>query len=211
MFLLSVVGADSFGRDGSNFNYPLRIAAHDNMSFGVDALGALTEKLRELVNDTQEKYESFIGDTQLFKQGKIDEKEFFSKIGDYLITFSALNFLAVRVILELKSATEKGTSLKSSTGGTVSTSPPSQAGFGVGGFIGTGGVVGSGPAPQEYTLPTPQSTQHQEPMLRPAGIDVKMTEEPEAGSKKQITKDCIVCGSPIPRQAKFCSRCGNSQ
>ena len=60
---MSVVGADSFGRDGSNFNYPLRIAAHDNMSFGVDALGALTEKLRELVNDTQEKYESFIDDT----------------------------------------------------------------------------------------------------------------------------------------------------
>ena len=30
------------------------------MSFGVDALGALTEKLRQLVNDTQEKYETFL-------------------------------------------------------------------------------------------------------------------------------------------------------
>ncbi|HYZ94185.1 MAG TPA: hypothetical protein VE566_00325, partial [Nitrososphaeraceae archaeon] len=146
------------------------------MSFGVDALGALTEKLRQLVNDTQEKYESFIDDTQLFKQGKIDEKDFFTKIGEYLITFSALNFLAVRVILELKSATEKGTSLKSSTGGTVSANPPSQAGFGVGGFVGSGGMVGSGPAPQEYSLPAPQPTEHEAPMLRPASIDVKMTE-----------------------------------
>jgi hypothetical protein len=181
------------------------------MSFGVDALGALTEKLRQLVNDTQEKYESFIDDTQLFKQGKIDEKDFFTKIGEYLITFSALNFLAVRVILELKSATEKGTSLKSSTGGAVSANPPSQAGFGVGGFVGSGGMVGSGPAPQEYSLPAPQSAEHEAPVLRPASIDVKMTEGAETGSKKKATKNCIVCGSTIPSQAKFCSRCGNSQ
>ena len=52
---------------------------------------------------------------KLYKQGKINEKEFFGKIGEYLITFSALNFLAIRVILELKSAYDKGTSLKSST------------------------------------------------------------------------------------------------
>jgi ribosomal protein L40E len=179
------------------------------MSFGVDALGALTEKLRQLVNDTQEKYESFIDDTQLFKQGKINEKEFFTKIGDYLITFSALNFLAVRVILELKSATERGTSLKSSTGGTVSMNPPSQAGFGVGGFVGTGGTVGPGSAPGE---PTPsQSTRDEAPLLRPASIDIKMAERADSQPKKQETKSCIVCGSTIPSRAKFCSKCGNSQ
>ena len=77
------------------------------MSFGVDAPGALTEKLRQLVSDTQEKYESFRDDTQLFKQGKINEKEFFAKIGDYLVTFSALNFLAIRVILELRTEQKK--------------------------------------------------------------------------------------------------------
>ena len=35
------------------------------MSFGVDTLGGLSEKLKQLVNETQEHYESFIGDAQL--------------------------------------------------------------------------------------------------------------------------------------------------
>jgi ribosomal protein L40E len=181
------------------------------MSFGVDALGALTEKLRQLVNDTQEKYESFIDDTQLFKQGKINEKEFFAKIGDYLVTFSALNFLAIRVILELRSAAEKGTSMKSSTGGTAYTGTPPQAGFGIGGFVGTGGSVGSTPSAQEYTLPSPQQTDQQEPILRPITMEVKKPNGPDAGAKKYSTKNCLVCGSTIPSQAKYCSKCGNAQ
>ena len=83
------------------------------MSFNVDALGGLAEKLKQLVNETQEHYESLVEDSQLYKKGKISEREFFGKIGDYLISSSALNFLAVRVILELKSAMAKGTSIQS--------------------------------------------------------------------------------------------------
>ncbi len=78
------------------------------MSFGVDTLGGLTEKLKQLVNDTQNHYESLIDDTQLYKKGKISEKEFFGKIARYMISLSALNFLAIRVLLELKSAADKG-------------------------------------------------------------------------------------------------------
>ena len=74
------------------------------MSFGVDTLGALTEKLKQIINDTQEQYESFIHSIQLYKQGKVNEKEYFSKIGEYLVATSAMNFLANRVILEMKSA-----------------------------------------------------------------------------------------------------------
>jgi ribosomal protein L40E len=181
------------------------------MSFGVDALGALTEKLRQLVNDTQEKYESFIDDTQLFKQGKINEKEFFAKIGEYLVAFSALNFLAIRVILELRSAAEKGTSMKNSTGGTAYAGTPPQAGFGIGGFVGTGGSVGSTPSAQEYTLPSPQQNDEQEPKLRPITMEVKKPNGPDAGAKKYSTKNCLVCGSTIPSQAKYCSKCGNAQ
>jgi len=181
------------------------------MSFGVDALGALTEKLRQLVNDTQEKYESFIDDTQLFKQGKINEKEFFAKIGEYLVAFSALNFLAIRVILELRSAAEKGTSMKSSTGGTAYAGTPPQAGFGIGGFVGTGGSVGSTPSAQEYTLPSPQQTDQQEPKLRPITMEEKKPNGQDTGAKKYSTKNCLVCGSTIPSQAKYCSKCGNAQ
>src|ERR687890_2352947 len=109
------------------------------MSSGVDTLSALTEKLKQLINDTQDRYESFIDSTQLYKQGKVNEKEYFSNIGEYLVATSAMNFLAIRVILEMKSTMEKGSSLKNPTGGlassTTTTTTP-QADFGISGFVG---------------------------------------------------------------------------
>jgi len=89
----------------------------------VDTLGGLTEKLKQLINDTQEQYEAFIDATQLYKKGKVNEKEYFSKIDDYLIATSTVNFLAVQVIFEMKSAIDKGLSIQSTTGAFASPSP----------------------------------------------------------------------------------------
>ena len=160
------------------------------MSFGVDTLGGLSEKLKQLSGDTQNMYESFLDATQLYKQGKMSEKEYFAKIGEYLVATSAMTFLAIRVIFEIKGAMEKGTSLKNPTGG----AEPSQqqAGFGIGGFMNTGGTAGPG-----YTLPSPQV----EPTFKPVDIELP----------KKTTKSCIICGATIPAQAKFCSKCGRSQ
>jgi hypothetical protein len=41
-------------------------------SFGVDTLGGLTEKLKQLINDTQNAYETLIDSTQRYKQGKMN-------------------------------------------------------------------------------------------------------------------------------------------
>jgi hypothetical protein len=175
-------------------------------SGAVDVLGSLTEKLKQQVNDTQSHYESFIDATQLYKQGKMDEKEFFAKISDYLIATSAMNFLAIRVILEIKSAMDKGTPMKNATG--QMTSPSPQAGFGIGGFVGIGETEGGG-GRGEYTMPAPQ--QHG-PTFKPVDIEVERPSKMSGGKETTtITKNCIVCGSPIPKQAKFCSKCGNSQ
>lgn len=178
------------------------------MSFGVDTLGGLTEKLKQLVNDTQNHYESFIDFTQLYRQGKMNEKEYFAKIGDYLVASSAMSFLAVRVILELKSAIDKGTSIKSPTGGVAAEAAP-QAGFGIGGFVGTGGHAGGAGG---YTFPAP-SSDSTGPSLKPVDIEVsrpsRQTSVSLSGSGN--SKNCIVCGSSIPKQAKFCSKCGSSQ
>jgi hypothetical protein len=173
------------------------------MSFGVDTLGGLAEKLKQLINDTQNLYESFIDANQLYKQGKMGDKEFFIKIGEYLISTSALNFLAVRVILEIKNAMEKGTSIKSSTGESSSSPSAPQAGFGIGGFVGTGGTVGPAVASgNEYTLPSPQ-----EPTFKPVDIELP---RPQA-SPTRTTKNCVACNASIPAHAKFCSKCGRSQ
>jgi ribosomal protein L40E len=175
------------------------------MSFGVDTLGGLTEKLKQLINDTQNLYESFIDANQLYKQGKMGDKDFFVKMGEYLVSTSALNFLAVRVILEIKTALEKGTPIKSPTGTSSSSPAAPQAGFGIGGFVGTGGTVGPAgtSSGNEYTLPSPQ-----EPTFKPVDIELP---KPRATSTTTTTKNCIECNTSIPAQAKFCSKCGKPQ
>ena len=170
------------------------------MSFGVDTLGGLSEKLKQLVGDTQGLYESFIDATQLYKQGKMGDREYFARIGEFLVACSAMSFLAVRVILELKGAMDKGTSLKSPTGGSAQgSSQPSS--FGLGGFVSAGGMAG--PATRgDVVVPQPQV----EPSFAPAQIDPRPAREPAA----QL-KTCIACGASIPQRAKFCSKCGHTQ
>jgi hypothetical protein len=173
------------------------------MSFGVDTLGGLTEKLKQLVNDTQDHYESLIDDTQLYKKGKIGEKEFFGKIAKYMISLSALNFLAIRVLLELKSTADKGSSVKSPTGGIAQ--PGSGSGFGINAFVDSSGGIGNKSSDNDqYLLPEPD--QMIEPKFKPVDITVK----PE-NINQNLKKNCVNCKSSISLAAKFCPKCGNSQ
>jgi len=181
------------------------------MSFNVDALGGLAEKLKQLVNETQEHYESLVEDSQLYKKGKISEREFFGKIGDFLISSSALNFLAVRVILELKSAMAKGSSIQSPTtvgsGATVSSSyapSGSGGGFGIAGFI--GGEGKTSPADQ-YIMP---ETEQSAPTFKTVDMTIKHDRTTQVIGNTR-TKKCMTCGSQIPNQSKFCNKCGNTQ
>ena len=190
-------------------------------SFGVDTLGGLTEKLKQLINDTQNAYETLIDSTQRYKQGKMNDKDYFSSIGKYLIASSAMNFLAIKVILEIKSAMDKTSSIKNPTGGIAdpNSNASSSVGFGVGGFVGGGGSVGgiensriqgSG-SQQQY------SSSSIEPALKPVDIEIEKpsqditTSEVDSLKDNKTFKNCIVCGVLIPTKAKFCSKCGNSQ
>jgi len=209
------------------------------MSFGVDTLGLLIEKLKQLVNDTQDNYESFFDSTQLFKQGKMESNEYFSRMGEFLVSSSALNFLACRVILELKTALDKTGSAKgkgersstspstspssypsgSGNSGNINDGAGSSGGFGVDGFISAGGHAGSSSpsspshptypsAPsstsEEYDFPLPQEV----PTYKPVDIIITKQDSPDS---KGLKKNCIVCAASIPKQAKFCNKCGNSQ
>lgn len=173
------------------------------MSFyGVDTLGGLTEKLKQLIDDTQVQYESLIDSTKRYKQGKMNEKEYFASVGKYLIASSALNFLAIKVILELKSAFDKGSSIKSSTGGLFDPSSKESSDFGIGGFVSGGGKIGSNPIsgsdPSNSTIESGLKS-----------VDTGIQGSKDRDPKK--LKNCIVCGRFIPITAKFCSKCGNSQ
>ncbi|MDI1495011.1 MAG: Zinc-ribbon domain-containing protein [Cenarchaeum symbiont of Oopsacas minuta] len=171
------------------------------MSLGeVDTLNLLTEKLDSLFTDSQTYYESFLDMNNLYKNGKIGDKEFFSKLGDYVVAYSALEFLSVKVILELKKSIDKIAGGQA-PGGT--SSPGLMPGMGSPGMMqpqprmGTsdnpvGGPPGIVSAAQGFnelgTLPSP------DPALVPR-------QQPPANA-------CPSCGSNLRSGAKFCTSCG---
>jgi len=189
---------------------------------GVDTLGGLTEKLKQLITDTQSQYETLLDSTQRYKQGKMNDKEYFSSIGKYLIASSAMTFLAIKVILEVKSAIDKGSSAKNPTSGIADTnSNMSYPGsFGIGGFVSGGGPVGG---IENSHIPSSDSQQQSsssliEPSLKPVDIQIEKPSQDITNSSyvdslkdSKLFKNCIVCGASIPTKAKFCSKCGNSQ
>jgi len=164
------------------------------MAFGVDVLGTLTEKLKQLSNETGAHYDSFVELTKGYKQGRITEDHFFSKILNYIVNISALNFLSMRVILELRSAIEKGTSFKDSGG--LASSPasgPTLGGFGI----------------SSFTSPSSGKNDHvlQEQQERQLS---KHVQESTTSTIDQ-TKICKFCSTLVPAHAKFCKTCGNKQ
>lgn len=114
---------------------------------GVDVLGNMASKLEQQLKDTEQLRISFDEDIQKHKRKEISDREFAHKLITYTISLSALNFLVAHVILELRTAVEKGTSIKDTTGGTImedsSISSP-QFSFGIEGFVGGSSRTTSG-------------------------------------------------------------------
>jgi len=155
------------------------------MSVGAndDSLRVVAEKLKQLTDDTQEQYEAFIDATQLYKKGNVNEKDFLAKLADYLIGMTSLNFIAIQVLFEVKLAIQTNLSK-----GHSPVPPPSKTdrdieGVGLVDVRKTAGVVA------DSTQMTPLSSP----------------------TKSAKVKNCIIFGSTIPDQAKFCNKCGNSQ
>jgi hypothetical protein len=172
------------------------------MSFGgeIDTLNLLFDKLQNLLNDTQGYYESFLDANTTYKQGKLSDKEFFEKLGDYVVAYSALEFLAVKVIFELKKSLDKVTA-GHPPGVTTGTVP---SGMGLGGFqasqVTAATLPGAGRPPSIISaasaFATPGVLPPPDPSLLPKETSVS-------------DSHCSSCGSPIKPTAKFCTKCGN--
>jgi len=74
-------------------------------------------------------------------------------------------------------------------------------GFGINNFVDSGGSVNS--SSKDYDLPKPQEA----PSFKPVDIIIPK-QEPNTIRER---KNCIICAALIPKQAKFCNKCGNSQ
>ena len=188
------------------------------MSLGeVDTLNLLTEKLENLFNESQGYYEGFLDANNLYKAGKLSDKEFFAKLGDYTVAYSALEFLAIKVVLEIKK------SLDRMAGGQApgqTQSPGLMPGMSPGGMMAGGmqaprvgtaaspvgappGIISAGQGfAQPGTLPSPDPAL----MGQPAAAAAPPAAAPPAAA---AARACAACGAALREGAKFCTKCGS--
>ena len=176
------------------------------MSFGeVDTLGMLFDKLQSLFDESQGYYESFLDTNNMYKKGQISDKEFFQKLGDYTVAYSALEFLAIKVIFELKKSQGSNSGNTQSPGLMPRMGQPGMMAGGMGQPPRSGTAenpVGGSPpgivSAQEAfgdvgTLPSP------DPALMP-----RQTISPQ----QQFGNGCSSCGAELRPNSKFCTKCG---
>jgi hypothetical protein len=167
------------------------------MSFGeVDTLNMLFDKLETLFDESQGYYESFLDTNNIYKQGKIGDKEFFQRLGDYVVAYSALEFLAIKVMFEIRK------SLKTGSGNTQS--PGLMPGMGSTGMANPPGPM-RGTAENPVGGP-PGIVSTQESFSDPGTIP---TPDPALLPRQTSTNGCSSCGSPLRPNTKFCTKCGN--
>jgi hypothetical protein len=165
------------------------------MSFGeVDTLNMLFDKLETLFDESQGYYETFLDTNNMYKQGKIGDKEFFQRLGDYVVAYSALEFLAIKVMFEIRK------SLKSGSGNTQS--PGLMPGMGQPGMVppraGTADNPVGGP---------PGIVSAQEGFTDPGTLP---SPDPSLMPRQTVSNNgCSSCGAPLRPNTKFCTKCGN--
>ncbi len=177
------------------------------MSLGeVDTLNLLTDKLDNLFTESQSYYESFLDANKLYKNGKLTEKEFFEKLGDYVVAYSALEFLSIKVILEMKKALDKIAGGKP-IGGTQS--PGLMPGMGSPGMM--GGGMGMQPPPRAGTADNPVGGPPSVVSAREGFGDPGTLPTPDPSLVSRSTSSgpsCLSCGAGLRPNAKFCTKCG---
>jgi len=183
---------------------------------GVDVLRTLASKMEQQLKDTEQVRTSFDADIRKYKDKQISKKEFVHRLVVYTISLSALNFLVMHVILEMRTAIEKGTSMKDFTGGTVtedSSTSGSQFGLGIQGFVGGSFPGGSGDGGDLLTNGKTATLRRD----INNGTDEKVSRDRTGYRKGQnflessLPKECIGCGTVLIQNTNFCGSCGHEQ
>jgi hypothetical protein len=170
----------------------------------IDELRVIAEKLKAVVDETQEDYESFIDASQLYKKGSVNQKDFLAKVADYLAGMTSLSFLAIRVLFEVESK------VKSNLTKEHDASPPIPSAH---------GLKEKARMPEDRkTTESDIDTAQKRPHKISEGSQRHSLKNDAGGDRTNSNttglagrKNCIICGSYISESAKFCNKCGNSQ
>ena len=174
------------------------------MSLGeVDTLNLLSDKLQALFDESQGYYESFLDANNLYKNGKLTDQEFFQKLGDYTVAYSALEFLSIKVMFELKKAIDR-ISNGQSVGGTQS--PGLMPGMGNPGMIAGGMQPGPRAGAADNPVGGPPSVMSAPDAFNQPGT--LPSPDPSLLPQKQSAGNCPSCGADLRLNAKFCTKCG---
>jgi len=200
------------------------------MSFGeVDTLNMLFEKLSSLFDESQGYYESFLDTNNMYKKGQIGDKEFFQKLGDYVVAYSALEFLAIKVLFEIKKAVGSGSGATQSpglmpgmgapgmmAGGAAAMMAQSRTGTAQNPVGGAGppgivsaqeafGDIGTLPSPDPSLIPRGQPAQQQQQQYQ---APTPQPQQPQYAAPTGNAAVCASCAAELRPNAKFCTSCG---
>jgi hypothetical protein len=162
-------------------------------------IGHRADKLKKMIGETQEHYEALIDSAQIYKKGKMNEKEFLFKLGEYLKTMSSINFLSTQIILELKSVFEQNKRSISDS------SPVAES------YSNVGPKKQSIPSANSNALSGNATYQETEPRFKPVTITLEKPVQYRNNREQASTRKCARCGHVLSVRAKFCNKCGSSQ
>ncbi len=146
----------------------------------IDTLALMFDKLQYIFRGYDSYIEAFTEMQTLYKQGKLSEREYHHGMTDAVLKYSALEFLGLKSMFEIKKALNR-MNKRSSTG----TSVPGLA---------SGNVIGqSGPQNSITSFINAKSL--------PGRDGATQTSENE--------KHCPSCGKLVHATTKFCRDCGN--
>ena len=176
------------------------------MSLGeIDTLNLTFDKLQALFDESQAYYESFLDANNLYKAGKLTDKEFFQKLGDYTVAYSALEFLGIKTLMEMKKTLDR---VSSGTGAGGTQSPGLMPGMGQPGMM---PGMNSGPrtGTTENPVGAPPSVMSAPDAFNQPGT--LPTPDPSLLPPRQSAGNCTSCGGGLRPNAKFCTKCGAKQ
>lgn len=149
----------------------------------IDTLALMFDKLQYIFRGYDSYIQTFTETCQLYKEGKLAEREYYHIMTDAVLKYSALEFLGLKAMFEIKKALNRMNN-------------PSSARSTVSGLM-SGNVMGqpiSGPQNSLASFISAKSLPDRDEMTQQASGD---------------GKKCTSCNKIMPNVAKFCTTCGN--